>query len=76
MLESTEQMAENTNKTCPRCGRVFVCRANAVDTCDCMGIRLSAQALEAIRDRYADCLCAACLHELHELHELHDAATD
>ena len=51
-------------KTCPRCGRVFECRLNDPVHCDCARLQLSAETLSAIRERFQDCLCRACLTAL------------
>jgi len=51
-------------KICPRCVREFVCKANRIQQCDCMGVRLSPETLEYIREAYDDCLCVACLEYL------------
>jgi hypothetical protein len=51
-------------KICPRCAREFVCKANRIHRCDCMGVRLSPETVEYIRQSYDDCLCVACLEAL------------
>lgn len=48
-------------RICPRCAREFACKANRIHRCDCMGVRLSRETVEQIRQRYDDCLCVACL---------------
>lgn len=55
---------KHESKICPRCGGSFVCKANRIHQCDCMGVLLSADAVEFIRQRYDDCLCVACLQTL------------
>lgn len=52
-------------KSCPRCGRSFVCKISRVVHCDCMSVPLTAETLALIRERYDECLCVACLWDLH-----------
>jgi hypothetical protein len=49
--------------TCPRCGGPFACGVGADPStpCFCVSIALDAKQLAELRERYADCLCAACL---------------
>ncbi|MDB5242145.1 MAG: hypothetical protein JWP57_2770 [Spirosoma sp.] len=57
---------------CPRCGRLFTCRANSGLKCDCMGFTLSPATLQRIREytelTFGDytCLYVACLQELQQ----------
>jgi Cysteine-rich CWC len=47
---------------CPRCGGDFRCDAAEPSTpCACKAVALDAQTLAALRERYAGCLCVACL---------------
>jgi len=48
-------------KTCPRCAREFVCKANRIHQCGCMEVRLSRETVDHIRQTYDGCLCVACL---------------
>jgi hypothetical protein len=52
--------------TCPRCGGPFACGVGAdrATPCFCATIELGPERLAELRARYADCLCAACLHAL------------
>jgi hypothetical protein len=49
---------------CPRCGGTFHCGANDPVPCACTTIALDAATLAALRQRFAGCLCLACLREL------------
>jgi hypothetical protein len=51
-------------KACPRCGQVFECKLNNPVHCHCAGLQLSEETLCAIRERFRDCLCLACLTAL------------
>ena len=47
-------------QACARCGAAFECGADG-DACWCAEVVLDADALAALRDRFTDCLCPACL---------------
>ena len=51
---------------CPRCGEPFACGvgADASTPCFCVAYRLGAARLAELRERWSDCLCAACLAAL------------
>jgi Cysteine-rich CWC len=50
---------------CPRCGGDFHCgAADLTAPCACKAVALDAQTLAALRERYASCLCVACLREI------------
>jgi hypothetical protein len=51
-------------QTCPRCGQGFTCKPGNISACQCQGITLSAASREWIAQRYAGCLCKACLAAL------------
>lgn len=54
--------------TCPRCGGAFRCgMADATRPCACTTVKLSADTLAALRQRYTGCLCLRCLAELANL---------
>lgn len=61
-------MGKHEMKTCPRCGSIFECKANRVERCGCIGVALTAEALEYLGDRYRDCLCVACLEQINRLY--------
>ncbi len=54
-----------TQKTCPRCGRRFVCHHEDITQCQCARVVLTDKARTAVRAQYPDkCLCADCLEEI------------
>ena len=55
----TEQPRAPAPKACARCGAAFGCGAEA--GCWCEAVALPAEAAEALRKTYDDCLCPACL---------------
>ena len=57
-------MPMHEQKTCPRCSRLFECKAGAIAQCDCSTITLNAEERAFIESRYEDCLCLSCLKEL------------
>jgi hypothetical protein len=65
-MESKPNDEKHERKICPRCGGSFVCKANRIHHCDCMGVLLSDETVEYIRQHYDDCLCVACLQALQQ----------
>jgi hypothetical protein len=57
-------MSGAADDRCPRCGRAFHCGMNDAAPCACTTLALDASTLAALRERYAGCLCLACLGEL------------
>ncbi|HEX2532528.1 MAG TPA: cysteine-rich CWC family protein [Chitinophagaceae bacterium] len=57
-------MPLHEEKGCPRCGRTFECKSGNIGQCGCTAFSLSAEERVFLAERYADCLCPACLHEL------------
>ncbi len=50
---------------CPRCGGDFACGAADLRApCACKAVALDAPTLAALRERYAGCLCVACLRDI------------
>jgi hypothetical protein len=49
---------------CPRCGGAFHCGIDDAGPCACTGVRPDAALLARLRERYAGCLCLACLGAL------------
>ena len=49
-------------KTCPRCGKSFICKLD--DTCWCNNYKIPAKLLRDIEKTYKDCLCENCIKEL------------
>ncbi len=59
----------NPQSTCPRCQRSFHCGAHEPGPCACAGLRLSAETLALLRERYDRCLCIACLAEMNAMEQ-------
>ena len=57
-------MDEPAAAACPRCGAAFHCGACDAAPCPCTTVTLDAATLCALRERYAGCLCLACLRHL------------
>ncbi|HEB86381.1 MAG TPA: hypothetical protein ENI68_05100 [Gammaproteobacteria bacterium] len=57
-------MALHEDKQCPRCQQLFECKSGSITLCHCAETPLPGDILEALRLRYDDCLCAACLQEI------------
>jgi hypothetical protein len=57
-------------KNCPRCNKIFECKAGDITNCQCSNIKLSVEERAFIEDRYSDCLCADCLLQLKNGHAL------
>lgn len=55
-------------KTCPRCGKPFICRVDEMDSCDCRLVKLSEAQYQFIKSNFTDCLCLTCLTEI--VHEI------
>ena len=49
---------------CPRCGGSFHCGMQDAAPCPCTTLTLSAALQADLRQRYAGCLCLACLQAL------------
>jgi hypothetical protein len=63
-------MPLHEQKSCPRCGKPFECKAGDIGHCQCVGIALNAQERAFIEVRYDDCLCATCLKDLQNKYTL------
>jgi hypothetical protein len=50
-----------TEKKCPCCGKPFTCHQQ--QGCWCANMRLTSATLDALRARFADCLCEACIRK-------------
>jgi hypothetical protein len=59
-------LAAELNALCTRCGGAFRCGAHDPAPCACTGLRLSADLLADLRQRYSGCLCLDCLRALAE----------
>jgi hypothetical protein len=51
---------------CPRCGRLFYCRAGDILNCECHGFKLDKAASGLISEKYGGCLCLQCLQDLNQ----------
>lgn len=49
-------------KTCPHCGKSFVCKNHDILNCQCVEVRLTREVRQRIAELYEDCLCLDCLH--------------
>lgn len=56
-------MTGHLEKRCPRCQGPFLCAPDAIDTCQCRGVELTAAQRDRLSTLYADCLCRKCLLE-------------
>lgn len=57
-------MCAHEEKSCPRCGNSFECKAGSITECQCFGIVLSTEEKAFMEERYNECLCRNCLVEL------------
>ena len=57
-------MPLHERKTCPSCTNVFESKAGDIAHCQCNCIELNIEERAFIEERYADCLCTACLLQL------------
>ncbi|HSC54709.1 MAG TPA: cysteine-rich CWC family protein [Phnomibacter sp.] len=58
------QSIQHDAKECPRCGQPFECKTGSITECQCFGIQLPEEVSAFVADKYADCLCRACLLQL------------
>jgi len=54
------------DKSCDRCHGSFECRADSLKECHCSSVKLNAEQLAILRERYRDCLCNNCLAQFVE----------
>lgn len=59
LKEKTMNKENNTQKTCPKCGKNFICTHD--EKCWCMALTLSPENLKRLKKEYNDCLCEDCL---------------
>ena len=57
-------MSGDANSRCPRCGGAFHCGVNDAEPCACTALSLDDATLANLRQRYAGCLCLACLRKI------------
>jgi len=51
-------------KNCPRCQKVFLCKPNVIEDCQCCGVTLEKRHHDYLAQEYSDCLCIECLKEI------------
>ncbi|MEO7851005.1 MAG: cysteine-rich CWC family protein [Rubrivivax sp.] len=57
-------MSGAADSRCPRCGGAFHCGVNDAEPCACTTLPLDDVTLIDLRQRYAGCLCLACLRDV------------
>ena len=57
-------MCMHEEKYCPRCKRLFECKAGSILQCQCSQLKLTENERNYIEQHYADCLCIRCLEEI------------
>jgi cysteine-rich CWC protein len=57
-------MCKHEEKNCPRCNKIFECKAGNINDCQCSNINLSVEEQSFIETKYQDCLCIDCLKDL------------
>ena len=57
-------MPSHEQKQCPRCQRLFECKAGSILLCQCQTVYLTPEHLELVNLQYNDCLCSKCLKEV------------
>ncbi len=54
----------NEERTCPACGKRFLCRAADIANCECMEVAVSLETQEELIAEFGGtCLCAQCLKQ-------------
>ncbi|MEM9547285.1 MAG: cysteine-rich CWC family protein [Bacteroidota bacterium] len=56
-------------KSCSRCGKQILCKADNIKLCTCSNVELSSDCRDYLKETEYDCLCNACLNELNQLVE-------
>jgi len=54
-------MPQHEQKQCPRCDRLFECKAGSILLCQCQTVYLTPEHLEYVNLHYNECLCSSCL---------------
>ncbi|WP_338870214.1 cysteine-rich CWC family protein [Spirosoma sp. SC4-14] len=54
----------HTPSVCPRCQQPFLCRAGAIQVCQCQTVSLTDAQRQFIASLFEGCLCANCLRAL------------
>lgn len=57
-------MCKHEEKYCPRCNKMFECKAGSITQCQCSSVQLTVAERSFIEKHYNDCLCLVCLIEL------------
>lgn len=57
-------MCKHEEKYCPRCNKMFECKAGSITQCQCNTVKLTEEERSFIEKKYSDCLCLSCLDEL------------
>ncbi len=57
-------MPSHEQKQCPRCERLFECKAGSILLCQCQTVYLTPEHLEYVNLQYHECLCASCLKKV------------
>ncbi len=62
-------MPKHENKQCPRCHQDFECKSGNILLCQCQTVALKSEHLAFIKEKFTDCLCAACLTDIRTIYE-------
>lgn len=54
-------MIKHENVICPSCKKMFICKSNRINLCQCMKIELNSKTKDYIEAHYDECLCINCL---------------
>ena len=65
-----DRMSLHETRSCPRCSQAFECKPGSITQCQCFGLQLTLEQRAYLEERYADCLCSACLRALQAEFEL------
>ncbi|WP_281756501.1 cysteine-rich CWC family protein [Neptunitalea chrysea] len=57
-------MPKHEQKYCPNCQKEFECKVGSITLCQCATVTLNSEEMAYIRNRFDDCLCAACMEKL------------
>jgi Cysteine-rich CWC len=57
-------MCKHEDKHCPRCNRLFECKAGTITQCQCSAIQLTLEERVYMESKFEDCLCINCLAAL------------
>ncbi len=54
-------------KICQSCKKIFECKVDDIENCDCNSIQLNSGAIEKIKKEFESCLCFDCLKQYEKL---------